>query len=125
MFNEKLLNKSVISRAVISFINEEEAPDVLHAKHIKDYESPRKVKLKGKDFGFTPDIAVYYKNVANFYEIELKKPKTSVKWRLFSLYARNNNGNLFIVVPDYLKDDIKKEVEDKDINADVLFFQTE
>ncbi|MEA3478627.1 MAG: hypothetical protein U9R60_10645 [Bacteroidota bacterium] len=125
MYKNQSLNKSVVSRAVISKISEEKTPEVVLAKHLNNYNTPSEVRIKGKDFGFTPDLAVFNQDEASFYEIELEKPKTTVKWRLFSLYAKKNKGNLFLVVPDYLKDDIKKEVDDKEISAEVLYFITE
>ena len=125
MYKEQSLNKSVVSSAVISKISEEGKPEEVLAKHLKNYKTPNEVRIKGKEFGFTPDLAVFYKDEANFYEIELDKPTTAIKWRLFSLYAQKNKGNFFLVVPDYLKDDIKKEVDEKEISAEVLYFVTE
>jgi hypothetical protein len=125
MYKDQSLNKSVVTRAIISKINEEGKPEAVLAKHLKNYKTPSEVRIKGEDFGYTPDLAVFYKDEASFYEIELEKPTTAVKWRSFSLYAKKNKGNFFLVVPDYLKDDIKKEVDDKEISAEVLYFLTE
>lgn len=125
MYKEQSFNKLAVSRAVISRINEVGKQEEVQAKHLKNYKTPNEIKFKGKEFGFTPDLAVFYKDEANFYEIELEKPVSTSKWLLFSLYAQKNKGSFFLVVPDYLKDYIKKEINDKDISAEVLYFLTE
>lgn len=118
-------DKTMVTRAVISKIEEEENPQIIKAKHVKGYDSPNKVSIKGNNEGYTPDIAVVYDNSTTVYEIELNKSVSVDKWEALSLYARKNNGNLYLVIPDYLKGPIKEKIAEKDINAGVIYFDTE
>lgn len=118
------LDKTRITRAVITRIEEERKPKSIHAKHVTGYEMPAKVMIRGKKDGYVPDIEVEYDKETTVYEIELQKEMQVDKWRTFSLYAKRFNGNFYLVVPDYLKEPIKKEIEEKEINAGVLYFAT-
>jgi hypothetical protein len=119
------LDKTMVTRAVISKIEDERKPKAIKAKHVIGYDSPHKVSIKGKEQGYTPDIAAVFDNSTMVYEIELNKSMPVEKWRVLSLYARKNNGNLYLVVPDYLKEPIKEEIKEKDINAGVIYFNTQ
>jgi hypothetical protein len=116
------LDKTMVTRAVIIKIEEERKPKKIKTKHVLGYDSPNKISYKGKEEGYTPDIAAVFDNGTNVYEIELNKTMPVEKWRILSLYARKNNGNLYLVVPDYLKEPIKEEIKDKDISAGVIYF---
>jgi len=118
------LNKTMVTRAVIMKIEEERKPKAIKTKHVIGYDSPNKISLKGKDEEYTPDITAIFDNSTSVYEIELNKSMPIEKWRLLSLYARKNKGNLYLVVPDFLKDPIKEEIEDKQINAGVIYFDS-
>lgn len=119
----KILDKARIAMAVITKINQEDKPKSIQTSLVKGYEIPAKVKLRGKD-GYVPDIAVEYDKETTVYEIELNQEMKISKWRTLSLYARKFNGNFYLVVPDYLKDLFTREIEEKDINAGVLYFAT-
>lgn len=121
----QVIDKTMVTRAVISKIEEEDNPQKIKAKHVVGYDSPNKVSIKGNDEGYTPDIAVVYDNSTTVYEIELNKSVSVDKWRALSLYARKNNGNLYLVVPDYLKEPITEKITEKEINAGVIYFNTE
>ncbi len=118
------LDKSMVTRAVITKIEEERKPKAIKTKHVIGYDSPNKISLKGKDEGYTPDIAAIFDNSTTVYEIELNKTMPVEKWRMLSLYARKNNGNFYLVVPDYLKEPITQEIKEKEINAGVIYFDT-
>ena len=124
MNTEIKINKSMVSRAIISKIQEERDPKNIYAKHVKGFKSPEKLKLKGNDEDYTPDIEVEYEDETHLYEIELEQSHHTDKWRLFTLYAKNKRGNLFLVIPDYLKPFIKKQIAENNINAGILFFET-
>lgn len=121
---EQAIDKSMVTRAVISKIEEETKPNKIKAKHVKGYDSPAKISSKEKNEEYVPDITAFYDTTTTIYEIELKEELSVDKWRLLSLYAKKNNGNLFLVVPDYLKDNVKREIKDKDINAGIIYFNT-
>lgn len=119
------IDKAMVSKAVIAKIKEETEPNTIKAKHIADMETPNKISLKHENEGFVPDIAAEYNKQTSYYEIELEDDFESNKWRLFSLSAKNNNGSFFIVVPDFLKEKVKNKLDENDINAGLIFFNTE
>ena len=119
-----MINKVMVTRAVISKIEEDKKPKEIKAQHIVGYDNPDKIAIKGKAEGYTPDIAAVSDHETSIYEIELERNISIDKWRTFSLYARKKNGNLFLVVPDYMKETVKKEITDSKIKAGVIFFDT-
>lgn len=125
MKENETIDKTMVTRAVISKIKEENKPDNIKASHLKDFESPSKISYKGKEKQqYMPDIVATYNNGINVYEIELEDDLQPEKWSLMSLYAKKNHGNFYLVVPDYKRDIIKKMIIDKDINAGIIYFNT-
>lgn len=118
------LDKTMVTRAVITKLEEENKPKAIKTNHVIGYDSPNKISIKGKDEGYTPDITVDFDNSTAIYEIELNKSMPIEKWRILSLYAQKNQGNLYLVVPDFLKEPIKEEIKEKEINAGVLYFNS-
>jgi hypothetical protein len=118
------INKTEVTKSLIHLLKEERHPEVIKAKDIDSLDTPDKVALKSNKQAYVPDVTAIYENSKTLYEIELDNTMPVDKWRLFSLYARKNNGSFYLVVPDYLKDDIKREIKEKDINAGVMFFPT-
>lgn len=119
------IDKTMVTRAVISKIREEKSPKAIKAKHLISFDNPMKISLKEKNEEYTPDIAAIFDDSTTVYEIELNEIMPVEKWRVLSLYARRNNGNLYLVVPDYLKDPIKEKIKEKEINAGLIYFKTE
>lgn len=124
MTEERMIDKTTVSRAVISKIQGDNNPDKIESKHISDYETPKKMIFEGKKNGFIPDIVTFFNTEPNIYEIELEKEISFEKWKLFDTYAKKNNGKFFIVAPDYLKEGIKKLIKDEKINAGLIYFTT-
>lgn len=121
---KQTIDKTMVSRAIVTKIKEDRDPLNIQAKHIKGFGMPEKVKIKGNEDGYTPDIAAVYDKETHIYEIELSKDLTTDKWQLLSMYAKRNNGNFYLVVPDYLREPVKKELDSKDINAGIIYFNT-
>ncbi len=121
----KKINKTLVVRAVISKIKDDRAPDKIEVKELEGFDTPDKIPSNVKDDGLIPDVAVHYGKVLNIYEIELEDTMDAEKWKLMSLYLKKNKGHLFLVVPDYLKEKIKGELEKSKINAGLIYFNTE
>jgi hypothetical protein len=113
-----------VTKAVISKIQDEDIPEKIKAIHMKEFETPDKISVKGKNVGYTPDIEAFFKKEVKIYEIELDKKMPVEKWRLLSLYAKKKNGNFYLVVPDYLRGPVKDEIRKNDISAGIIYFQT-
>jgi hypothetical protein len=126
MNEKRIIDKTMVTRAVITKIKNDWNPQMIKAQHLKDFNDPETIYIKGnkKERGYKPDIIALNETQTNIYEIELNKQMPVAKWRLFSNYARENNGNLYIVVPDYLKEEIKKEIQEKDIYTGLIYFET-
>lgn len=118
------INKSMVSRAIISKIEEERNPKEIRTNHIVGYKSPSEVSDKN-NHEFTPDIAAIYENETIMYEIELDTKMPVEKWQTFSKYVHKKNGSFYLVVPNQLKEIVKKELEEKQVNAGVITFATE
>jgi hypothetical protein len=121
----KSIDKTMVTRAVIIKIQDDRDPELIKATHLEGYADPDPIYIKGEDKAYKPDIVSVQKDVINVYEIELNDKMPVEKWRLFSAYAHKHNGNLFLVVPDYLKESIKNEIKDKKIPSGLIYFDTE
>lgn len=117
------IDKTMVTRAVISRILEGKKPSKIKAKHVLGHDTPKIISIDGKTKGYVPDIEAFYDKKTIVYEIELDKEMPIEKWKLFSLYARNNNGSLYLVVPSFLKKSIKEEIKENDISAGIISFQ--
>jgi len=122
---EKVIDKSMVSHAIITKIRNDRNPKVIRAAHLEEYESPEKISLNPSDQSFVPDIEAVYEKENIVYEIELNNKIKVNKWRAFSKYVRKSNGSFYLVVPKQLKEFIKKELEENDVNAGVITFGTQ
>jgi len=121
----KTIDRTMVVRAVISKIQDEESPKLIKAKDLKEFDNPNKIVIRGDKNGFIPDIEAVYDEKLHVYAIELNNRKQTDKWRLLSLYAKKKNGNFYLVVPDFAKDEIKQNMIDNKINAGLIYFETE
>lgn len=119
-----VVDKAMVARVMVSKLQEEQKPKQIRTRYLKGFESPDNVSIKGDEKKFSPDIMAIYDRETHLYEIELDNKMPVDKWRTFSLYARKNKGNLYLIVPDYLKDPIKEQIRNNDINAGIIYFQT-
>jgi len=118
------IDKFNISRAVITNIIYEKDPDIIRASYISGYDSPDRLTIKEMDIGFTPDITAVFNKVLNIYEIELGPTPAMEKWQLFSLYSQRYRAKLFLVVPDYLRKEIKAQLDRQNIPVGIIYFET-
>ena len=120
------VDKTMVTKAVITKIQGDFKPQFIKAQHVNDYNDPDTIYVKGSktEKGYKPDIIASKGEQINIYEIELDDKLPVTKWRFFSNYAREHNGEFYIVVPDYLKEDVKKEIQDKDIYSGLIYFKT-
>lgn len=123
MSEGRIIDKEMVSRAVIKKIRVDLNPETIKAKHIKDYDNPRAILQKGSKKGYRPDIITVKRDEINIFEIELDDKMPVEKWKLFSSYASKNNGNLFLVVPENLKEIIKKEIKSNLIASRLIYFE--
>ena len=124
MNEKKDFDKTMVSRAVISKIQDDRNPDMIKAKYINRFKDPDTIYRKKNEIGYKPDIIAFNKDNINIYEIELDDKMPLDKWELFSAYARKNNGNLYLVIPDYLKEKIKAKVKKENILTGLIYFDT-
>jgi len=125
MKSKRVIDKTVVSRAVVIKIQDDSDPDLIKATHVKGYDDPEIIYNETKNKGYKPDIVSFNKNEINVYEIELNDEMPVEKWQLFAEYARKNNGNLFLIMPDYLKEPIKDQIREKEIHTKLIYFNTE
>lgn len=119
------INKSMVSRAIISKIEDERNPKEIRTNHVVGYKSPIEVSDEQSNNEFTPDIAAIYENETIVYEIELEKEMPIKKWQTLSKYVRKYNGSFYLVVPNTLKELVKNKLEENEVNAGVITFATE
>ncbi|HDR67718.1 MAG TPA: hypothetical protein ENN61_01580 [Bacteroidaceae bacterium] len=125
MTEKNVFYKTTLTRVIISKILDQKNPDIIKATHVPGFANPDKIFDRNKDRGYVPDITAHFEDAAYIYEIEPDNSDMPVeKWRIFSTYARDNNGSLYILVPDYIKEDVEQELNDKNIDAGVIYFET-
>ncbi|TVR73842.1 MAG: hypothetical protein EA408_03930 [Marinilabiliales bacterium] len=121
---DEQIDKYAVLRAMISVIKDDAEPDKILARDLEGYESPQKIVLGDKYTGFVPDMIVYYDEAVDIYEVETSSEIHIEKWQDMQSYARKHNGNLYLVVPDVAVDVIRKALENNDVNAGLLYFNT-
>jgi hypothetical protein len=83
-----------------------------------------KIPFKDQKRELIPDLAVYYNYGVNLYEIVLENIIDIEKWQLMSAFAKKFRGHLFLVVPGFLCEKVKKELKANAINAGLIYFNT-
>ncbi|HYQ56265.1 MAG TPA: hypothetical protein VEP89_02880 [Draconibacterium sp.] len=121
---DKNVNKSAVSRAIISKITSERSPKEIRTDHLDGFKKPVHVASLKSSNSFIPDIEVVYENSNIVYEIELNNNLEIEKWQSFSKYVKQKNGSFYLVVPKQMKERVKKELDEKDVNAGVITFVT-
>ncbi|MBN2699686.1 MAG: hypothetical protein JXR52_12740 [Bacteroidales bacterium] len=125
MNEEHLYNKTTLTRVIISKVLDGKNPDTIKATHVPGYENPERVTDTEGRSGYVPDIIASINNQTYIYEIELQKKEMPVdKWKLFSDYAQERNGKLVLLVPDYIRQDVKKKLNNSRIDAGLIYFET-
>jgi len=124
MQQETHIDKRKVARAMIQKIKQELAPQEIRTSFIAGYTPPEKIGVKGKEQNYEPDIEVKYNKGTSIYAIELDDDLDINKWRLMSLYARKNNGILHIITPDWLRQSVTEQLENEEINAGLIYFNT-
>ncbi len=118
------IDRTMLVRAVISKIEDKGKPIKIEARDLEEYDTPVKIFTKAGNSPFMPDLAVYYYDELSLYEIELDKSMDIEKWRLMSLHAHKYKGLLYLVVPDTMKEKVKRELKEKKIEAGIIYFDT-
>lgn len=115
------ITKEMVSLAVVSKIKNDN-PQQIRAEHIEKYEDPESVTDTGSGKTYTPDMLVYYERGIDIYEIELDDKQSVDKWKSFESFAKKNNGYLYIIVPEDIKQDTSKIIISENINAGIIYF---
>lgn len=117
------INKSIVSKAIISKIKQERNPRQIRAAHVEKYQKPESV-VQGnkKKEEIVPDITAIYDNEKILYEIELDKELPVKKWSTLSEYARKFNGSFYLVIPKPLRDNVKKALTENELNIGIISF---
>ena len=124
MRRETNINKKTIVQAVINQINGDSKPAKIETNYFTGYSSPERLTTGDDKAGFVPDLVVQYKGESSLYEVELDEDMEIDKWLLFSKVAERKNGDFYIVVPDWLKDQVKTKLSENKIVAKILYFNT-
>jgi hypothetical protein len=121
------LIKQTVAEAMIEKIKEDDSLISIETQYVDEYQKPDKISWKNTGIGYTPDIRVVLKNgKKSLYEIELADEFDTDKWELFSLFARKNNGDLYLIVPEWMLDRVKDELHRKKINkVNLIYFNDE
>lgn len=127
MADNKNYSKRVIAQAVVQRIEDTREPNEIKTKYLKGYPSPNIIKLKDDKENVEmlyPDIIAEYENETHLYEIELDEEINHQKWKFMSLYANEKNGNLYLIIPDFMRNKVKQSLNDNQINAAILYFDS-
>ena len=124
MAEHRIIDKTLITRVLINRLKENEEPREIKAKHIQEFENPDKITVEGKTAAIVPDLIAIYEKKTQIYQIQLGKDLPIESWEILALYAKENNGNFYLVVPDVIKEQVKKKIIKNHINAGIIYFQT-
>jgi len=124
MRKEERIGKEMVVNAVIENMLEKKEPEEIKTPFIDKYKSPSGLKIKSTNETFVPDITAKFGESSNLYEVELDDDFQVNKWKLFSIHAKKKNGNLYLIVPDWLRESVKKELTDQNISAGIIYFNT-
>lgn len=87
-------------------------------------KDPFKIVWKGSEEGIKPDIVTIHQSQMHVFSIEMnyEKPSEKIlsKWNLLSTYAKEKDGNLYIVCPQNVSQKIRKSIEIKVNNIKFL-----
>ncbi|MFW5886274.1 MAG: hypothetical protein ACOCUL_00820 [Bacteroidota bacterium] len=120
------ISKKVVAQALIETIQKESRTARIKTDLVKGFGSPIQTMEREKELrkNFTPDISTYKKNQANFYEIELNDNFKVEKWKYFARKAQENKGEFYIILPDWLRPKAKKQLQENNIDASIIYFNT-
>jgi hypothetical protein len=106
--------KGVIINNIVSD-SKKQGYDKIYADII-GFETPFVIGLKNTDKGFQPDVIIVRNDNIDLFSIETniekKVSKTDFeRWRLFRIFAKANNGNLFLAGNAHNLKIIKNSIE--------------
>ena len=108
------MDKGIIINNIISDLKKQGIGKIYAP--ILGFESPYAIGMKNSEKGFYPDVIGEKDGVIDLYSIETKidikvSKKDIERWRLFRIFAKANNGNLFIAGTPHNLNLIKKSLE--------------
>lgn len=120
MSNADEITKKNVVRAIIEKINTEDNHTRIFTDYFTGYHSPEKLNVKDKIF--KPDLTTDNNEQVDIYEVELEQKNNITKWKVFSDYACNKNGNFFIILPESNSKTIKSILTEQKIKANLIYF---
>ena len=119
----KEVRKDVILEALIDEImNNSETEPELKTNIIGGYKKPQKIRKSGSENSFIPDLVVERDNRSDCYSIEFDENLDKQKLQILYAFARQNNGDLFVVLPEDKKKEIKDKLVDCQVSANIIKF---
>jgi hypothetical protein len=95
------VTKEQVAQAIITQLEEQDNKISIKTGLFKTYKSPPKIIQKSINAAYYPDIQITTSDGhINIYEIELNTKINIEKWRVFSLFTKLKQGELFIIVPE-------------------------
>ena len=118
-------NRKLVVQALITRIEDKNKESEIRTSLVEGYKKPVKIVEEGENRkGYVPDITSKADDQIDLYEIELDPEKDGLvdKWRLFSIYTDETQGNLNIVTPKNKLDQIKGLLKENQIRARIIYF---
>lgn len=117
------VNKQHIVQAIIEKYKKEYDHLKFQTGHLKGYEKPGKIILKGNiSEGYTPDVVIEGPDRIELFEVEMGKQYHPEKWKLFSLFSNKQKGNFNIVTPEEQLEQMRELLDMNKIDAKILYF---
>ncbi|MCJ7718026.1 MAG: hypothetical protein MUO54_16105 [Anaerolineales bacterium] len=118
-----MANKNNVVQAIIESIENNIEDVEIRTNLVEGFNNPDKIIHKGKpEKGFTPDVMLFKESAIDLFEVELNEEFQPDKWRLFSLFSKQQKGKFTIVTPKDNLPDLKKALKENYINATVLYY---
>ncbi|WP_346855458.1 hypothetical protein [uncultured Draconibacterium sp.] len=118
-----LLKKKEVVQAVITQMKAFDEDVLVETKLLENYKIPDKIVWKSTGVGFFPDLKITIPSEKSMlYEVELSTKINIEKWRLFSLTARQQNGDFTVVVPECMIGRVETIIAEKNFKNIKLMF---
>lgn len=109
-------------KAVVAYLVDQGFNDV-RTREDKD-NAPKGIAWKGNERGFKPDVVAMNHGTTYIFSVEKTITGSSdlmkEKWKLFSEYAKQKDGEFYLVVPSRKKRVTHRLLDQENINARVL-----
>jgi len=117
------VSKKIVVQAIIDKVENEQQDVTIKTGVVEGYPTPEKI-TDGSDEkkGYTPDVVLQSGEQTELYEVELENEYELDKWKVFSHFTTDQDGNFNIVAPEESLPKVRETLKSNNINAKIIYF---